>query len=411
MKYKSTTSLVLENTLFQLLGRIISSGSTFVITLLVAKELGVVGYGDFSKAITFVPFFFLITDFGLNASYLRLSEHQRTVAWKDLLGVRLLLSLAAMLLCLVVIWLLPQGNNQGYTNEVKFGVLLYSAAIFFHGLITTYNVVFQKALAYKYSALALAFGAFVSVGVVVLLPLTSTVAIVGLLLGTLTTTLVSFFAASRIETVQVRFSLSAMKILLRDAAPLTITLLFNLVYFRIDSIILTLTRSTAEVGAYNLAYKFFEFPLLFPVLFMNSLFPIMLKQTGDRFLRTVTKAAVILGVAGCCCTLAVLLFSPVLQLLRSDFSSAVPLLQALSLAFPFFFLSNLVMWLLITKQKNRELILLYGSVMVFNILGNLWFIPTYGAMAAVVITIAGEASVLLLGILAIRRFLRYDHLQ
>ena len=46
--------------------------------------------------------------------------------------------------------------------------------------------------------------------------------------------------------------------------PLGLTLLFNVVYFHIDSIILTFTRTSAEVGIYGLAYKIFELPLVLP---------------------------------------------------------------------------------------------------------------------------------------------------
>jgi O-antigen/teichoic acid export membrane protein len=275
-------------------------------------------------------------------------------------------------------------------------------------LITTANVLFQKTLSYHYATIALGLGSLISLVLVMLFPISSTVAITSLLIGVSVTAVTSLFFASRIEVFSVRFSVVKMKTMLTDAAPLTLTLLFNLVYFRIDSVILTLTRSTAEVGVYNLAYKFFEFPLLFPVLFMNSLFPLLLKQTKLTFNRTVKKAALILGGLGLCCTIAGLLFSPLLPLIRSDFASVVPLLQALSLAFPFFFLSNLVMWILITKKLNQQLVYIYGTAMLINIVCNIVFVPMYGPVAAAVITILGEGFVLLLGVLAIRKLLSYD---
>lgn len=402
------SALVFHNTLFQFLGRIVSSGSTFLISVFVAQRLGVQGFGDFSKIITYVPFFFLITDLGLNASFLRLSPLIKNLTWRDLFGLRLLLSLAAVLTSVFVVLLLPEGVDQGYTREVKQGIILYSLSIFFHGVITTTNAVFQKSLSYQYSAISLVGGSLFSILSIIFLPKTGVFAVMSLLVGVGTSAILSLLFASKIERIAFRFSWDHIKILLKDAAPLALTLVFNLVYFRIDSILLTLTRTTAEVGTYNLAYKFFEFPLLFPILFMNSLFPLLLKQTKRAFQRTVKKAAVILFGLGVGCTILGTALSPLLGLINSDFTVVSPLLQTLSLSFPFFFLSNLVMWILITKRLNQELVAIYGFVMVVNIVCNLLFIPLYGPVAAAVITIVGEGLVLSLGLLAIRRHLRYD---
>src|SRR5207244_1517417 len=71
--------------------------------------------------------------------------------------------------------------------------------------------------------------------------------------------------------------------LLLPSLPLGITLLFNLVYFRADSIILTLTRPTAEVGIYGLAYKVFEIVLVFPTFFMNAVYPLLLEKQNFQF--------------------------------------------------------------------------------------------------------------------------------
>ena len=45
---------IAANTFFQIVARVISSGASFLITLLVARHFGLVGYGDFAKVTSFV---------------------------------------------------------------------------------------------------------------------------------------------------------------------------------------------------------------------------------------------------------------------------------------------------------------------------------------------------------------------
>ena len=59
------------NTLVQLVGKLITAGITFLITFIIAREYGAVGYGEFTKIIAFVSLFYLIVDFGLNAVRLK----------------------------------------------------------------------------------------------------------------------------------------------------------------------------------------------------------------------------------------------------------------------------------------------------------------------------------------------------
>lgn len=402
----SSYKIIADNTIIQLLARLLSTGSLFFISIFLARTLGAEGFGDFSKIITYVPFFYLLVDLGLNASFLRMNSEKELISWQELFGLRLLISLVAVLLCLLLLFILPRGQTQGYTSLVRVGIFLYSFSIVSHSIITSTNALFQKKQRFDLGAFSLILGSLVSIVGIFLAPTSIITSVVILFLGTLSTALVSLLFARQFVVPIPSWNLSHIKLLIRDAAPLSLTLFFNLLYFRIDSVILTLSRSTIEVGAYNLAFKIFEFPLVLPIFFMNSLYPLLLKElkTPQHFKKTILQSALMLCFLGILATIIVWTCAPFLIIINPTFTNAVPLLRLLSLAFPVFFLSSLMMWTLIAKKRNRTLASIYGMAALINICSNFLFIPLYGPFAAAAITVIAETVVLFVGVLSLWSF-------
>lgn len=390
--------VVFANTLSQLIGRAVSAGTLLFITVLVAGRFGAQGYGDFIKITTYVAFFYLLADFGINAIFLH--DKDRTL-WPALVGLRTIGSSVLILLSVVVVFLLPSTATGGYTPAVRYGILLLSPTILFQALITSANAVFQKRLRYDLATWAIFFGSIVTaVGVwlvtrsaVLDVLLVVTVLVVGL--GV--TTALSLGFANRLENPRrFIFFWGQVKQLFLPSIPLGITLLFNLVYFRADSIILTVTRPTSEVGIYGLAYKAFEVFLVFPTFFMNAVYPLLVGQHPDRVKSIVVRSSRALTAASLVAAGIVWAGAPTLALIKSDFAASVPALRVLSLGLPFFFLSSLFMWALIALKKQTVLALVYGGSMAGNIIANILLIPVWGYMAAAWITVGSEFVVLVL---------------
>ena len=164
-------------------------------------------------------------------------------------------------------------------------------------------------------------------------------------------------------------------------------------YGHADSVILTLTRTTTEVGVYGLAYKVFELALVFPTFFMNAVYPMMLET--DRFKTILKRSLVFLILASCVMIPVVWFAAPYLSRIQDGFAASVPALRVLSLSLPFFFVSALTMWALIALKRHMLLAGIYGGGMILNISLNLFFIPVWGYMAAAWITVVSEGLVLL----------------
>lgn len=412
---QSVRKTVAWNTTSQLIARAVSAITTFLITLVIARRFGAPGLGDFVKITTFLAFFYLIADFGINAVYLQRTPPPSTgsaiipdTAWDDLLILRICLSCVLVVVAALVLYLLPRGTTQGYTDFVRIGIIIFAPSIVFQALITTANALFQKYLRYDMSTIALSVGSIVSVALIFFITRQSQsttgvlFAIISLLAGAAATAATGLILARKFyRSSNIAISFPRIWNLFLASAPLGITLVFNLVYFRVDSIVLTLTRSTAEVGIYGLAYKVFELFLVFPTFFMNSVYPIMVRTGGNsehadkkKFAQLITRSALLLGGLSILATIAFWIAAPIIAWIRSDFATGIAASRVLALGLPFFFLSSLAMWILIAKKKQILLLKIYGISMIINILLDVIFIPTYGYMAAAWITGISEAIVL-----------------
>ena len=393
--------IIAVNTLSQLMGRGISALAMFIVTLIVARQFGAAGYGDFVKVTTYAAFFYLIADFGINAIFL---QHDERKNWPALVTLRFIGSAGLIILSLIILALLPRAANAGYTPMVRLGILLFSPTILLQGVITTANALFQKHLRYDLATWAIFFGSLTTI--VLLLTTTNLLTVIGAVaIGTLVTAASSFLFASRLVG-HVRFSstIGQMKRLLVPAIPLGVTLLFNLVYFRADSVVITLTRPTAEVGVYGLAYKVFELVLVFPTFFMNAVYPLMLKRY-EIFKKIFVSSFIFLLVTSLVVLGALWFMAPLLTRIKSDFAASVPALRVLSLSLPLFFVTSATMWALIALKKQIGLAAIYGISMAINIAGNILLVPTHGFMAAAWMTIGSEALVLVLSLVVLKKLL------
>lgn len=412
--------LVAANTVSQLIGRAVSTVGMTIVSILIAQHFGASGYGDFVKITTYVGFFYLFADFGLNAVYIQRAvddEHafSASVPWQELFGLRLMMSVLLAGAAMGILLLLPRGSGQGYTPLVRLGILLLTPAIIFQAVTTTTNALFQKILRYDLATHAQNAGSVITLVTAVLFIWLSGVngAYVGvyaIFAGSVVTALLALFFVLKIhKTIAPLFHWRRMWRIFLETFPLGMTLIFNLVYFHADSVVLTLTRSTQEVGIYGLAYKVFELPLVFPLFFMNAVYPLFLKATRSKsndsrimfwqsFWFLLGSAVVIAAI--------VWFAAPLVTIIRPEFSLSILPLRILIVSLPIFFVSSLFMWILIARKQNWKLFGIHSVAMIGNITANILFIPSHGYIAAAWITGVSELFILLVSSYVVAPLLR-----
>ncbi len=394
------------NTIAQIIGKIISGGTTFLVSILLAHALGVEGYGDFTKITTYVAFFYLFCDFGLNAAYLQLADKQTALKTKNaLFTVRCIISILLMFITLAITTFLPGSSEQGYSTVVKMGIILFTPTVLLQALITTTNALFQERLRYDFATYATTIGSLVTLVCIffmskTLLPSAMLFgSLLAFLIGSFFTVITALFFVKKIVGLPA-FVIDAhtIKKLLSTALPLGITLLFNVIYFRIDSVILTISRSTMEVGTYGLAYKFFEMALVIPTFFMNAALPalVLAKKNSDtkKLQAQIKTSGITLFLLSIVVSVGGWIAAPLFSLIKPEFVSSILPFKLLLMGLPIFYLSSLTMWILVVEKKQTQMLIIYALSMVINIIANAVFIPQYGYMAAAWVTILSEVFIL-----------------
>lgn len=383
-----------------MLARVVSSGSSFLIAIIIARLFGLIGYGDFAKVTAFVSLFYLLIDFGFNAIFLQ--KDNAYLRFLDLVAIRLFLAFLLFLCITAITYLLPYDalSGIGFSLENKSNILLFSLSLFAQAIIFSTSALFQKYFLYKQVFISTLVGSLCTLLGVLLLTIIH-MSLMWILIAFLTGMYVQAFVglfSARFLYRATKSNKTFMKTLFRETFPVALMLFFNMVYFRIDMFLLSLFRPSTDIALYDASYRVFDFLLTLPLFLSNSLYPHMLKERKN--IRNKVKNEKVyylifisfgILVAGIFWFLSPLIF----YLLRPEFIKAVIPLRILLISLPVFFLTSIMQWMLVAKKQQRFLAQAYAIFMLANIILNLFFIPRYGYIASAIITDVCEAFVAL----------------
>lgn len=400
---------ITKQTSWQIFGKIASSASTLIILGLITRNYGKEGTGLYTLATTYLAFFYLAADLGLNGFFLPKAEKNKDEISRLFL-FRLFWSILLVFLCNLLLPFLPFSN--GIFNEL---VLIGSLTIIFSSLFQTFNLVFQLRLSYGRSVIASSLGSLTAVPVAYYLVSNqfsvSALALifvsgwfVNCMVGLL---LVNNFYRFRIVTENFRGYTKE----LISVWPVSLTLLLNTVYFRIDSFILSSAKSFSDVGVYNLAYSVFQALLTVPTFIMNAFYPLMLKELDKglaSFKKIILRACLIMFSIGVLGGILTIVFSPiaVLFLAGKEFSDSVAALKILAFSIPAFFTSAVLIWVFMALKKYHTMLAVYTAGLFANLILNLIYIPKFSYIAASWVTVVSEYLILSLQVVILFRAMR-----
>ena len=404
---------VAKSTLYQLIARSLTTFSNFIVILLIAKSLGSFGLGQYNKVFAFVGIFSLFVDFGLSAVFLKMGKERHLFL---LIILRLIIASIIFILIQPIIFILPYNAtfHSGFSFQEKIYIEIVALVLFLYAFAHSLNVIFQKRqrfdltiwpnLVWGVTSLIIGIYSFYTKNLFLFLLAT----VVGLG-GYIVTAFILIKRFLNVETTRrvVSTNILFVKKLFKKSLPLGITLFLNILYVRVGVLILSFLRSTTEVGIYTLAYKFFEFPLNFSTFIMSALYPIFLEtyhKNKNKFSEQVKKSALYIFVFSFFVFIFSFAAAPLIGLIKQEFYKSILPFRILVISYPIFFLSNLLLWVIITKNKEKILPLVYGCSLILNVILNLVFIPQYGYNASAVITVISELLVLIFFIFFLKNF-------
>ena len=189
-----------------------------------------------------------------------------------------------------------------------------------------------------------------------------------------------------------RFDGGVARDLLRDGWPLVLSALLTMVYLRIDQVMIGTMVGSAELGNYSVAVQISEVWIFIPMVVVSAVFPAFIEVEKDNeplFYAHLQKLYGMMTLYAYLVAVPVTYFAReiIVFLFSSAYSEAGGMAAVLVWAMVFTSLGAARNVLILAKNWTRVNLVTVALGGGLNILLNLYLIPAYGAMGAVIATL------------------------
>ena len=175
--------------------------------------------------------------------------------------------------------------------------------------------------------------------------------------------------------------------------------ILNLIYFKTDTIILSVLKSEQEVGIYSLPYKILETLIVFPGMFVGLIMPLLSKTAftdWTKFREILQRSFDALLLISLLVIISASFFAEnIIDLIRGrgDFADSPALLQILILSAGTIFLGTLFGYAVVAVNKQKAMVKGYLLGAILGLILYLSLIPRYSYWGAAWGTVATELVV------------------
>lgn len=386
------------NTLIYALGK---SGAIIVGLLsfaLLTRYLGAVGFGHYRTVLNYLGTASIVTNLGLYPIVLReLSQEQAPQSYilGNAVALRLVTAIISLLLAAGLAYLLPYDAvvHQG----MLAGILGFVALEGTHVMLA----VFQQHLRQWQAALAEIIGAgvtLIAVGIVIHLHAGVVAAVGAMVIGHLAWFACAWYLAHRLVPFRLRWVGKEWRRLVRTALPLAGVQILNLMYLRVDVVILSLYQPAADVGVYGVASKILEMGMTLPYMFAGLVMPLLSRHAHRHpaaFRRYVSTAFDVLAIAACGAAVVFYAFAPYLiaWIGGAEFQAATAVLQLFSVAIGMYCLSSILIFAVTALGQQRLMMWGYAVAAALSFLVYMLFIPKFSYFGAALGRLLAEVIV------------------
>ncbi len=404
---------ILYNTIVQIMSKVASTALGLIAMAMMTRYLGTSGFGEYTTIITYISFFAIVADLGLTLITVQMISVPGVSEKKildNLLALRLVSAIFFLSLGPLSVLFLP------YENSIKVGVLILSLSFVFIALNQILIGLFQKRLRMDRSAIAEIFGRL-SLVLGIYLAIKNGLGLNGLLWATVIASFLNFalqyILAQKFIKTGLEFDLKLWKKIIKKSWPLALIIVFNLIYLKTDTLILSIVKTQEEVGIYGAAYKIIEVIVTIPFMFSGLVLPFLtiswLKKEPKKFKSILQKSYDFMIFLALPMVVAIQIIAPELIFLIAgkEFMPAVEILKILILAAGLIFIGTIFSHAIIAIDKQKKLIPLYLFVSLSALAGYLIFIPKYSYFGAAWITIYSEAFIALASIIYVYKATKF----
>lgn len=398
---------ITRNTTIQFVQQIITWGSSFLLMLFLPRYLGPVEYGRLFLALSIAGIFLVFIDYdGRTGIAKRIARNREKTGQilVDALGFRFGFWIVALLGMIAFSYI------ANYPSVVKVLLIIFGIEMLWLGARTVFSGIYLGHEVVQYSTL----------GVIAERILISVFGILALLLGAksigiaiimVTATLISFFITARfikyIVLIIPNINWKGSLTLVKEGIPFLLWTIFSVLYYQIDTIMLSLMTPEAVVGWYGASYKFFSMLAFLPSIYSITILPILSKLWGkeDQLMsRTMQRSIEFMIIAGIPISLFIFTFSKEIITLFFGLGSYTPSvlnLQIFATGILLIYIDMILGTAILASDKQRQWATAAFFAIFVNVGLNYFLIPYTqtnfgnGGIGAAIATIITEYFILI----------------
>jgi O-antigen/teichoic acid export membrane protein len=385
---------IIHNTVTIIFGDISLRCLNFIASVSLARYFGTYLFGEFNFVFTYLSFFEIFAQFGMNSILVREISKDESKA-DILLGNVFILKMAWILLSVLVACVtIAMLNYNLYLQHL----IWFSSLSLFLTMRTLFDSVLRVKLKNKYIVFAnIAKGiAYVSL-IYLLIFMKGSVfyaVLVSIFSGAIGLAGAAYFSLKYIKP-KFKFDLGICRYLIMESAPLLCSGFLTIIYYRIDVIMLSKMKTYADIGYYTAATRLTELFSIFPGALMASLFPILTEyytKFKEVFIKIYRESIIYLSAFILPIAIIFTVFSNliILKLYGDKFLPSSSALSILIWSEVLGYIGIILVNVLIILGKQKIDLYVSGLMVFLNIFLNLLLIPRYSFNGASIATVATE---------------------
>jgi len=392
---------IAKNTIIHLIGKIGGLILGLLSLGILTRYLGTDGFGNYTIVVAYLQFFGTLVDFGLSLTVIQMLAKPGVDENKTMNSVMSLRVVSAVLFLLIpclLVWFWP------WNSAVKIGVLINVGTYFFVSLMSSLTGIFQHKLAIwkvsfadLFSRLLLVFGvwlcAYYDWGFFAILAVITVANFIDCLL---------IFIFSK-KYIQWRWQIDWLmwKDIWRNSWPIALSIIFNLIYLRMDTIIMSFCRPIEEVGFYGATYRILDILTMLPAVFMGIVLPQAAKIFAEKNfveLKMILQKAfdILMFFAWPIVFGGFFLAKKIMVFVAGEsFAPSGQMLKILIFAVLAIFATTLFSYAIVAINEQKKMMWGFLTAAILTFLGYLIFIPRFGWLAAAYLTIFSEIIIMI----------------
>ncbi|MFA5916743.1 MAG: oligosaccharide flippase family protein [Candidatus Gracilibacteria bacterium] len=425
------------NTIAQILSKagtaIISILLLSILTNYLSQEL----FGLYSKVYNYLGIFAFLADLGLYTITIREITKNKDDAKKivsNVMTLRTLLGIVIIFLSVGIAYFLP-----GYNDKITI-ISIFIISIF--TLISLLNssilALMQANLKMEFSLLSTILGkliTFLGICLVIFVFFKKSMLLnyslqfyyilISGLVGIALNTGLNYFYARKITQIGFAFDWKYIKHIFKISLPYGLALFLSVVYFKVDIILISLLEpkklSDLSIALYSLPMKIVEVLMVVGGFYLNSILSEFSRNFENKDFKEVKRLINISFKILFSFSIFLLVFGTlyrnhIIELVANKdyinspghiFSSSSVFFIVL-LVLVFYFISNLFIYILISSNNESKLLKINIVVALFNIIGNIIFIPKFSFMGSGIITVLSQVLLFMIGYIETNKIIKFN---